>query len=152
MPILTLILWGAYLFNNSAKKDKDLDYKNYEFLGGISVYLIGTGLILCILMMKKISWNNYRFKLNHMVVLGLAYIMFTVWQFMVTFASIEKDYSYKGLSTVMLTQSGVIMCALIYVNLYENKFNLIYFLNKFVKKDGPLPDPNRNTDLLVEIE
>lgn len=151
MPILTLILWGAFLFNNSGKKDRDLDYKNSEFLGGIGVYLIGTGMILCVLTLKKISWNNYRFKLNHMLVLLLSYIMFTVWQFMVMFASIEGDYNFKGLSSVMLTQSGVMMCGLIYVNLYENKFNLIYFLNKFVKKDGPMPDPERTNDILAEI-
>ena len=52
----------------------------------------------------------------------------------------------------MLTQSGVMMCGLIYVNLYENKFNLIYFLNKFVKKDGPMPDPERTNDILAEIQ
>ena len=44
------------------------------------------------------------------------------------------------------------MCAIIYTNLYENKFNLLYFLDKFIKKGGPKPDPKRTNDLLAEIE
>jgi hypothetical protein len=35
----------------------------------------------------------------------------------------------------------MLMTALVYINLYENKFNLIYFLTKFMKKDGEKPDP-----------
>ena len=78
-PLLTLLLWGIYLFNNAAKNDRALDYKNSEFLGGISVYLIGTALLLCILVMNKISWSNYRFKFTHFVMLAFSYVCFTTW-------------------------------------------------------------------------
>ena len=44
------------------------------------------------------------------------------------------------------------MCILVYLNLYENKFNLIYFMNRFIKKDGPKPDKERDNDFLEEIE
>ena len=46
----------------------------------------------------------------------------------------------------------MIMTGMVYLNLYENKFNLVYFLDKFVKKTGEKPDPNRENDLLEEIE
>ena len=46
----------------------------------------------------------------------------------------------------------MLMTAMVYLNLYENKFNLVYFLNKFVKKTGEKPDPLRENDLLEEIE
>ena len=41
---------------------------------------------------------------------------------------------------------------LVYLNLYENKFNLMYFLSRFMRKKGNLPDPARTNDMLEEIE
>ena len=71
---------------------------------------------------------------------------------MTMFSSIKDDYDFRGMSAVFLTQSGFMMSAMIYMNLYENKFNLIYFMNKFVAKKGEKPDPERTNDLLAEIE
>lgn len=51
-----------------------------------------------------------------------------------------------------MTQSFIVMTIIIYLNLYENKFNLIYFLGKFMSKDGEKQDPNRENDFLKEIE
>lgn len=71
---------------------------------------------------------------------------------MIVFSSIHGDFEFQAISAVFLTQSGMIMTAMVYLNLYENKFNLIYFLTKFMKKDGDKPDPTRENDLLEEIE
>ena len=83
-PIVTLIVWGALMFNLASDdacsdESRDLDIKNETFLGGISIYLIGAAALFCVLVMNKISWNNYRFKKQHMVVLGFSYICFTCW-------------------------------------------------------------------------
>jgi len=67
---------------------------------------------------------------------------------MVVFSSIHEDFDFHGISAIFLTQSGMIMTAMVYLNLYENKFNLIFFLTKFMKKDGAKPDPTRDNDLL----
>ena len=53
-----------------------------------------------------------------------------------------------------MTQSGIIATIGVYINLYENKFNLSYFLLKFMKKGKKedAPDPCRTNDLVEEIE
>ena len=156
-PFLTLLLWGVYMFKDAdklkdIKPDSELNYENPVFLGGVSIYLIGIGLCLILTTFKKIAWNNYRFKLSHMVIFCFAYAMFTAWQFTIMFSSIHGKFSFQGISACFLTQSGMLMCAFVYLNLYENKFNLIYFLDKFVGKKGEVPDPKRENNMLQEIE
>ena len=48
----------------------------------------------------------------------------------------------------------MVMSVLVYLNLYENKFNLLYFLNKYLEKGdaSDVPDPERKSDMLEEIE
>jgi hypothetical protein len=140
-PFITLILWAFYIFKDAAKNDQSLDFKNPVFLGAISILLIGLAIFLAITAITKISWNNYRFKLSHMILFLVAYLAFTSWQFVIVFSSIRDDFKFQGISSIFLTQSGMLMTALVYINLYENKFNLIYFLTKFMKKDGEKPDP-----------
>ena len=121
-------------------------------MGCISILLIGIAIFMAMTAVTKISWNNYRFKLSHAILFLIAYASFTSWQFSVMFASIYGKFEFQGISAVFLTQSGLIMTAMVYLNLYENKFNLVYFLNRFVKKKGEKPDPERTNDLLAEIE
>lgn len=121
-------------------------------MAAISILLIGLAIFLVMTAITKISWNNYRFKLSHSIIMLVAYASFTAWQFMIVFASVYGEFEFQGISAVFLTQSGMIMTALVYINLYENKFNLVYFLDKFIKKSGETPDPERTNDLLEEIE
>ena len=53
---------------------------------------------------------------------------------------------------VFLTQSFVVMCIIVYLNLYENKFNLIYFLTKFIYEGDEKPSSERTNNMLLEIE
>ena len=53
---------------------------------------------------------------------------------------------------IFLTQSFVVMSIVVYLNLYENKFNLIYFLDIFMSEGGKTPDPERTNNMLDEIE
>jgi len=80
-----------------------------------------------------------------MILLLLSVALFTAWQFTIMFASIYENFSFQGVSIVFLTQSGILMVVMIYMNLYENKFNLSYFLDKFMKKgkEEDAPDPKR---------
>ena len=153
-PFLTLFVWVGYLMRDAEQEYGDLDYDNYIYVGAWSVLLIGISLFLIVIAMTKISWNNYRFKGVHMILILVAYISFTAWQFMVMFSSIKDDFSFQGMTTVFLTQSGMCMIFLIYLNLYENKFNLIYFLNKFMAKGDPddKPNPLRTNDILEEVQ
>ena len=121
-------------------------------MGCISILLIGIALFLAMTAVTKISWNNYRFKISHAILMLFAYLAFTSWQFTIVFSSIYGAFEFQGISAVFLTQSGMVMTAMVYLNLYENKFNLVYFLDKFVKKTGEKPDPKRDNDLLEEIE
>lgn len=153
-PFITLVLWVALLIKDASKNDAKLDLANSTFIGAISVLLLGLALVLWLLTMTKIFWNNHRFKLSHMLMLSLAYVLLTAWQFMVMLSSIDGAFSFKALAAVLLTQSGMVMSVLVYLNLYENKFNLLYFMEKFVERGdaSDIPDPERKTDMLEEIE
>ena len=121
-------------------------------MASISILLLGLSVFLIMTAINKISWNNYRFKMSHMILFLVSYIAFTSWQFMIVFSSIEDDFDFKAISAVFLTQSGMVMTAMVYLNLYENKFNLIFFLTKFMKSDGEKPDPTRTNEMAEEIE
>lgn len=153
-PFLTLILWVVYLIRDAGKNDAPLDSSNGVFIGAMSVLLLGFALFLIMIATTKISWNNYRFKLSHTLVFFVAYCLLTIWQFMTMFSSIRDEFNFQALATVFLTQSGMVMCLIVYLNLYENKFNLIYFLNKFMSKGERenAPDPKRTNDLMAEID
>ena len=151
-PFVTLILWFCFLINDAGTNDRKYNMENPTFMAAISVLLLSLALFLVLTAVTKIRWNNYRFKLSHTYIFAISYFTFTAWQFMIMFASIKDSFNFQGISAVFLTQSGVIMCILVYLNLYENKFNLIYFLNRFIKKDGPKPDKDRDNDFLEEIE
>lgn len=151
MPALTLLLWGVFVIKDVSDKGDAMDYTNFEFVGGISVFLLGIAVALFVTALTKISWNNYRLKLTHTVFFMVAYALFTAWQFLQMFHAIDEDFSYLSISMVFLTQSGIFLTILVYQNLYENKFNLIYFLDKFMDKDGEAQDPKREDDFLEEI-
>ena len=120
--------------SHSNSNNDSIDISDYiVFLAAISILLIGLALFLSMTAVTKISWNNYRFKISHSVLFMIAYACFTAWQFTIVFASIYGDFEFQAISAVFLTQSGMVMTALVYLNLYENKFNLIYFLSKFIK-------------------
>lgn len=87
MPFVTLFVWFFSLMKDASKHDKTLDYKNPTFMAAISVLLIGISMILFMLVMQKIRWNNYRFKQTHMIMLLLSVATFTAWQFCIAFAS-----------------------------------------------------------------
>jgi len=125
---------------------------NATLMGGISVFLLGLTAVLYATTLSKISWNNYRFKLSHMLTFLSGYVTFTAWQFTILFASIDNAFNFQAISVMFLMQSGIVTNVLVYLNLYENKFNLIYFLRKFMRRDGALPDPERTNDLREEIE
>lgn len=117
-------------------------------MGAISVLLLSITIIASLITISKIRWNNYRFKLSHMIIFLLSWVTFTIWQFTIMFSSIADNFNFSGISAVFLTQSGIVTCVLIYINLYENKFNLIYFMNRFLKKSGDMPDKERTNDIL----
>ena len=114
LPAVTLLLWGISVLAQTSNKGGDLDYKNYEFVGGISVFLLGVAVALFVTALSKISWNNYRLKLTHMVFFLVAYALFTSWQFLQMFHAIDEEFSFVSLSTVFLTQSGIFLTLLVY--------------------------------------
>ena len=123
-------------------------------MGAISVALLGSAAVGLMYAFQKLKWNNYRFKMSHMIGICVSMLLFVAWQFSITFSSTFEDFNFQGVSAVFLTQSGVIGTIIVYLNLYENKFNLSYFLTKFMKKGERVdaPDPERTTNLMEEIE
>mmetsp|Transcript_19871 Transcript_19871/g.24572 ORF Transcript_19871/g.24572 Transcript_19871/m.24572 type:complete len:212 (+) Transcript_19871:171-806(+) len=158
LPFVTLILWVFYLFKDAKKLDDNvglgMGHKNPVAMAAFSVFLIGIAAVTFTMTFQKIRWNNYRFKVSHMVMLLTSLLFFVSWQFMITFASTYESFSFQGISAVFLTQSGIIGTIIIYLNLYENKFNLSYFLTKFMKRGerADAPNPERTENLLDEIE
>ena len=90
-PFVTLLLWFSVLLKDSSKLSDlpgyGFDYTNPRLMGALSVLLVGVALVSFLIVMMKIQWNNYRFKYSHMLILILAMVLFTAWQFMITFAS-----------------------------------------------------------------
>lgn len=84
-----------------------------------------------------------------MIIFLFAFMTVTAWQFSIAFASMFERFNFQGISIIFLTQSGIIATICIYINLYENKFNLLYFLTKFMKKGQKedFPNPKRTNDL-----
>jgi len=91
-PFISLILWAFYMFIDASKNKHDIDHKNPVFLGCISIILIGLALFLVMTAVTKISWNNYRFKKGHAIIMFFAYAAFTSWQFTITFSSIYDAF------------------------------------------------------------
>ena len=78
-PFVTLFLWVALLVKDASKNGAKLDLANSTFITAISILLLGLALILWLLSMTKIAWNNHRFKLRHMIMLASAYVLLTAW-------------------------------------------------------------------------
>ena len=78
-PFITLILWAVYMYIDASKNNQDVDHKNPVFMGCISILLIGIALFLAMTAVTKISWNNYRFKISHAIIMLFAYLAFTAW-------------------------------------------------------------------------
>ena len=102
-PFITLILWAVYMYIDASKNSQDTDHKNPVFMGCISILLIGLAMFLAMTAITKISWNNYRFKLSHAILMLFAYAAFTSWQFSIMFTSIYGNFEFQGISAVFLT-------------------------------------------------
>ena len=150
-PLICLILWAATVIKDGTTRGQILNIENPKLMGGVSIFLLGFSFFMVIVVALKITWNNYRFKSSHLIISMLVYSAFTAWQFSVMFSSIRGAFSFMGISAVFLTQSGIFYSVMMYLNLYENKFNLIYFLNKFVTTKGDPLDSKRTNDILQEV-
>ena len=82
-PFVTLFLWFAVLLKDAYKLSDlpgfESDYTNPRIMGAVSVLLVGTAMISFMLVMMKIQWNNYRFKMSHMLILLFSISLFTAW-------------------------------------------------------------------------
>ena len=88
LPFVTLVFWTSFLVKDATDHGRKLDLKNPVFMGAISVFLLGIAAVLMLLVFTKISWNNYRFKASHFVLLVVGLVCFTAWQFVIMFSSI----------------------------------------------------------------
>ena len=122
-----------------------------QYIGGISVLLLGFASIFLLLALNKIRWNNWRFKQTHLILMVLSYVFFSIWQYLTLLSSDLSDFAYYGLSALFLTHNGFAITAYIFLNISLNKFNLFYFISKYAKKDGQTLDPTRTDDFIQEI-
>ena len=93
-PFLTLLLWFIFMIKDAGSNDREYNHKNPVFVGAISILLLGMFACLSVTAANKITWNNYRFKPVNLLVFLFAYLLFTAWQFMITFASTYQDYNF----------------------------------------------------------
>ena len=93
-PFLTLLLWFIFMIKDAGSNDREYNHKNPVFVGAISILLLGMFACLSVTAVNKITWNNYRFKPVNLLVFLFAYLLFTAWQFMITFASTYQDYNF----------------------------------------------------------
>jgi uncharacterized membrane protein len=117
----------------------------------MSVLLVGLSTLLLMLAVMKIRWNNWRFKSNHMTMLIVSYVLFTLWQYIALLSSDLSSFAFYGLSSLFMTQNGFVLTVYIFLNINTNRFTLFYFLNKFTKKDGQVLDKERRDDILDEV-
>jgi len=174
LPFVVVIYWGLLLIYDSWQDSKDAataeavvcdtddaicesdklimaKHVAKQYIGGLSVLLIGLSTLLLILAVSKIRWNNWRFKSNHLTMLIISYILFTLWQYIALLSSDLSSFAFYGLSSLFMTQNGFVITLYIFLNINTNRFTLFFFLNKFTKKDGQVLCKERRNDILEEV-
>ena len=74
--------------------------------------------------------------MSHLALLLVSFVLFTIWQYLTLLSADMSSYAYYGLSACFMTHNGFVLTIYIFLNISTNKFNLFYFLDKYVKKDG----------------
>jgi len=152
LPLVTVLYWGGLIIFDSAMDDKNTEAGNENFLGGLSIILVGGAAITCTYTIMKVNWNNWRFKLAHMIWLSVSFSLFTLWQYVSSLGGGNSKFiEYLGLSVLFLTTNGLIVIAAIFLNLNKQLFNMRKMLEKYIPTDGDKPDPHRQDDFDEEV-
>merc|ERR1740117_1555152 len=86
LPFVTVLFWGTLVMteggDNSGTNPRNSSpdaIAHENTIGGASIIILGTALILFLMAVFKIRWNNWRFKTSHAWMLLSSYILLTVW-------------------------------------------------------------------------
>jgi hypothetical protein len=87
LPFVTIIFWGILVYTEAddkaskivvTKEDAETKIHKYHMAGG-SIAVLGISLILMLLGIFKIRWNNWRFKGSHAIMLLSSVTLFIIW-------------------------------------------------------------------------
>lgn len=100
---------------------------------GISILCVGisTSLLVCALL--KVRYNNWRFKTQHLVMLILSYLVFFGWIVTLLISAKNEYFTFYAASAIFMTQNGIVATVGLTLNMHSNKFNLVYFIERFMK-------------------
>jgi len=86
LPFVTIIFWGALVmteggdnYGTNPRQSSPEAIAHDNTIGGASIIVLGISLMLFLMAVFKIRWNNWRFKQTHAWMLLSAYLLLTIW-------------------------------------------------------------------------
>ena len=135
LPVITIIFWGVCLLMSGLKAGTVSSEDFTALLPGISVLAVGLAIFLFLYSVIQVRYNNWRFKTVNLVTLIISYLLFFGWIVTLLISSRNEYFTFYAASAVFMTQNGIVATVGLTLNMHSNKFNLVYFIEKFMKNN-----------------
>lgn len=140
LPVITLCFWGSGVIARLSDDSKKTS-------PGISILLIGFGIMSLLWGVFKIKWNRYRTSVQSTISIVFGLGCMIAYKLQATF--IAEDETYFGVSAIFFTMNCVIMILLAHINNPKGGLHIKDVIEKL--PEGEPLDINRQTHYDDEI-
>lgn len=147
VPFTTLTVWTLILIADSFKVD-------YTIWPAICAVLICIALMMLVLDIMKIKWNNWRFKRVNLIMQSIAITFYTIVQFLVVLVVSPGDTTgdrYLGVSCLFLGLSGICLTNYMFFNWKTMTFNMRMIFRTHFETGTEELDSNRTEEFYEEV-
>lgn len=130
-------------------------YDTFKEKASFSPFAAATCVALCFIIMvlsyMGLIWNKYLFTSKSAAGAIISFVLLTCYQGITVFtnAQIERFLPYSGF---FLNITLILSALYVYVSAYEEKKTMKDFIDENFKQSGQAMDPDRDADILEEIE
>ena len=99
----------------------------------------------------KVKWTNYRVKQRTFILIFVSIICLTIYQCIIIFGY-EDEEKFLPYSALFLNFNVICLGILIFLSKYRDVKDSSYVIKKFFQETGDDFDPERDVDMIKEIE
>ena len=144
-PFIVLGIWVILLIYDLAKE-------GLSIAPAFATLLVGLAFIIMSFNLMKVKWNNFRVKPLNMILMLVAFVLVSIYQGMIIFGDTSYKDKFFPYSAFFLNFNVSTVAILVFFDRFSNVKDVLEILMQFFPNDGDELDPDRDTDLIKEVD
>lgn len=144
-PFLVLGIWVILLLFDLIKEDLSVAPAFATLLVGLAFIITGWNIM-------KVKWSNFRVKTLNMILTAVAFVLVSIYQGLIIFGDTSYKDKFFPYSAFFLNFNVSTVALLVFFDRFSNVKDVLEILMQFFPNEGEPLDPDRDTDLIKEVD